>query len=160
MGSGQTTHQRQSTNTSESALMKQQTEILKSREQLFQNWYLPEIKSTIDEFDPQSAGSKSMMNQTAKEINSSFDAAQKQTSQTLAQQNLLGSGAGMALTAANDRARASALADAYANQMATSAEKKANLLSNMATLMPSTTNAAPTLSSSTGSSNTRQWSVG
>lgn len=160
MGSGSTTHQRQRSSTAESSLLAQQTKVLKAREELFQSWYLPEVKTTINEFDPQSASSKAALGMTAKEINKSFDSAQKQTTQGLAQQNLLGAGAGMALTAANNRARASALADAYANSMSTSTEKKANLLSNMATLMPSTSNAAPTLSSSTGSTNARQWSVG
>lgn len=134
--------------TRESALTRTQSSILKDREQVFKNWYLPEAKGILSNFDPQSASGKAAMGLTSKEINSSFASAQKQTTQALAQQNLLGSGAGAALTAQNNRARASALADAYANQMASSNEKKANFLSNMATLMPSTTQAAPTLSSS------------
>ena len=136
----------------DSALSLAQTEILKSRQQDYENWYLPEIKKTLEGFDPRSASGKAQMNLNAQEINNSFNSAQKQTNQMLAQQNLLGSGAGTALTAANNRAKASALADAYTSQMASASERRGNLLSNMATLMPSTTNAAPTLSSGSSSS--------
>lgn len=51
------------------------------------------------------------------EINSAYNAAQKQTAQRLAQQNLLGqsNGVSAALQAQNDRARSSALSEAYYN---------------------------------------------
>lgn len=132
----------------DSALSLEQARILKQRESLFQNWYMPEVKSLLEEFDPDSAAGKAQMSLNANQINQSFDAAQKQTTQSLAQQNLLGSGAGAALMQANNRARASALANAYTNQMANSTTNKANTLANLSTLMPSTTNAAPTLSTS------------
>lgn len=137
--------------TTDSALSLAQTQILKERESLFQNWYMPEVKSLLEEFNPNSEAGKAQMSLNANQINQSFNAAQKQTTQSLAQQNLLGSGAGAALTQANNRARASALANAYTNQMATSTSNKANTLANLSTLMPSTTNAAPMLSSSTTS---------
>lgn len=130
----------------ESALARTQNEILKDREQLFKNWYLPEFKSTMNEFSPNSVQGNAAMNLTAKGINASFDTAQKQTMQSLSQRNMLDSGAGIALSAANNRARASALADAYANQMANSTTNKAQMLNSMSTLMPSTSTAAPTLS--------------
>ena len=157
---GSTTHQSSMSSTTESSLLKEQAKILRSRQQDYENWYLPEIKKTLEEFDPRSASGKAQMNLNAQEINNSFNSAQKQTNQMLAQQNLLGSGAGTALTAANNRAKASALADAYTSQMASASERRGNLLSNMATLMPSTTNAAPTLSSSSSSGTTRSWGVG
>jgi hypothetical protein len=140
------------TSTAQSRLADKQTEILENREKLFNDWYLPTFKNVFDEFDPNSAAGNAAMNLTAKGINSSFDTAQKQTGQTLAQMNLLGTGAGTALTAANNRARASALADAYANQLGNSTANKAQMLNSMSGLMPSTTTAAPTLSFSQSSS--------
>jgi hypothetical protein len=150
MGSGQGSSQ--SSDSIEGRLALIQGDVLKAREQLFQEWYKPKMDEVYNSFDLNSESSKAAFGQTAKEINNSFDTAQKQAQQTLAQRNMLNTGAGMALTATNQRARASALADAYANQMASSQDKKANFLSNMATLMPSTTTAAPTLSSSEGKS--------
>jgi hypothetical protein len=145
-GGGSSSHSSGGGITIESSLAKTQSKILKNREQLFQDWYLPTFQTVMDEFNPNSASGKAAMNLTAQGINSSFDSAQKQTMQSLAQQNLLGSGASAALTAANQRDRASALANAYANQMANSTANKAQMLNSMATLMPSTSTAAPTLS--------------
>jgi hypothetical protein len=143
--------QESSSKSVESSLTRTQGKILEARENVFQSWYLPQAKQMMTEFDPTSASGSANMTKTAGGINRSFDSAQKQTNQALAQQNLLGTGAGAALTAANNRARCSALADAYATQMSNSTSQKANFLSNMATLMPSTTQAAPTLSSSSSS---------
>jgi hypothetical protein len=142
-----------------SELANTQNKILLQREKLFQNWYLPEFKSVMAEFDPDSASGNAAMGLAAKGINSSFDTAQKQTGQILAQHNMLGSGAGAALTAANNRARASALADAYAKQMSNSTANKAQMLNSMSGLMPSTTTAAPTLNFSKQHSDSFQWSV-
>lgn len=152
---GSASESNQSSRTYEGSLAKEQGKVLKAREQLFQSWYAPKMDEVYNSFDLNTASSKAAFGQTTKEINNSFNSAQKQAHQTLAQRNMLNTGAGMAITSANQRARASALADAYANQMASSQDKKANFLSNMATVMPTTTTAAPTLSSSNASA----WSV-
>lgn len=144
----------------ESQLSKAQAEILKTRESLFQDWYLPEFKSVMAEFDPSSESGKAAMQLTAKEINSGFDTAQRQTGQQLAKMNMLGTGAGAALTAANNRARATALSDAYANQRANSTANKAQMLNSMSGLMPSTSTAAPTLSFSNQKSSGTTVNVG
>jgi hypothetical protein len=144
-------YQQSSSSSKESPLTKTQNKILQKRESLFESWYLPEVKETMAQFNPDSKSGAAAFNLNAKQINSSFDSEQKQTGQMLAQQNLLGSGAGAALTARGNRARASALADAYNNQMATSNSNKASLLSTMSTLMPSTSTAAPILNSSSSS---------
>lgn len=146
MGGGSSSKSSGGSITLESSLSKTQAGILKNREQLFQDWYLPTFKSVMEEFDPNSKAGSAAMNLTAGQIDNSFKSAQKQMGQVLAQQNLLGTGAGMALTAANNRARSSALADAYANQMSNSTANKAQMLNSMSGLMPSTTTAAPTLS--------------
>ena len=115
---------------------------------LFQKWYMPEIKNTLESFSPDSQAGSAAVNLNAKGINQSFDATEKQTNQMLSRQNLQGTGAGLALIAGNQRARASALADAYAKSMATSNQNKAQMLSNMGTLMPSTTTSTPILTQS------------
>jgi hypothetical protein len=117
--------------------------ILKDRESLFQNFFAPAVNDVIQGFDPDSASGKAQMGLTASEINASFDSAQKQTGQALAQRNMTRSGAGLALTAANNRARSSALANAYANQMASSNANKGSTLAAFSSLMPQTTTVAP-----------------
>jgi hypothetical protein len=136
----------------ESELAKTQNSILKEREKFFQSYYLPEFQELYSSMTPDSEAGKAQMGLTANQINQSFDAAQKQTDQMIAQRNLADSGAGAALTAQNNRAKASALANAYATQMANSTQQKATALANLGTLMPSTTNAAPILSQSESSS--------
>lgn len=128
----------------QSSLANTQEAILKNREQFFQDYYLPEFKELYNSMDPQSSAGQAQMGINAQQINASFDAAQKQTDQMLAQRNLGNTGAGAALTAANNRARSSALAQAYATMAANSTNQKATSLANLGnTLMPQTTTAAP-----------------
>lgn len=132
----------------ESELAKTHNKILIDREEEFQSYYLPEFKDLYASMTPDSEQGQAQMGLTAQQINQSFDSAQKQTDQRMAQQGITGSGAHLATIAANNRARSSALANAYASQMASSTEQKANALANFAGLMPSTTNAAPVLNKS------------
>lgn len=136
----------------ESPIAKQQGRILQKREKLFESWYLPEAQKIMEGFDPRSESGSAAMSLNANDINKSFASEQKQTTQMLSQQNLLGTGAGAAMTAANNRARAGALADAYANSMATSNSNKASLLGTLSTMVPSATNAVPILNNSSSRS--------
>ena len=152
MGQVTTGEQSSKSKSYQSSLANTQEEILKKREAFFQDYFIPEWKEVYEEFDPDSAASKAQMGLTAQEINTSFDSAQKQTDQMIAQRNLGKTGAGAALTAANNRAKSSALASAYANQMAGSTANKANALAQLgSTLMPGTTTAAPMQDESTSS---------
>jgi tyrosyl-tRNA synthetase len=151
-GSGSGSSSRASSQSYQSSLANTQEKILKQREEFFQSYYLPEFKELYSSMTPDSEAGKAQMGLTANQINQSFDAAQKQTNQMIAQRNLADSGAGAALTAQNNRAKASALAKAYAEQRANSTNLKATTLANFGTLMPSTTQAAPVLSNSTSSS--------
>jgi hypothetical protein len=135
-----------------SSLAKTQEAILKERNQDYREYYLPEFKDFYSSLDPDSAAGQAQLGLNAQQVNASFDAAQKQTNQQIAQQNLNGSGAGMALMAANNRARSSALANAYAGRMAESTANKGNALAQLAQLMPQTTTAAPTVGTSSSSS--------
>jgi hypothetical protein len=137
--------------TKDTALSKAQTDILKSREDIFQNFYLPEFKNYYNSISPDSEAGKAQMGLTANQINASFDSAQKQSEQSMAQRNISDSGAGAAITAANNRARSSALANAYASMQATADEKKANALANFGSMMPSPTTAAPMAQTGYGS---------
>lgn len=136
----------------ESPIAKQQGKIVQKREKLFESWYLPEAQKVMEGFDPRSESGSAAMSLNANDINKSFASEQRQTNQMLAQQNLLGTGAGAAMTAANNRARAGALADAYANSMATSNSNKASLLGTLSTMVPSPTNAVPILNNSSSRS--------
>lgn len=140
-----------------SSLAKTQEEILKERNQDYQEYYLPEFKDFYSSLDPDSDPGQAQMGLNAKQVNASFDAAQKQTYQAMARQNITGSGAHLATIAANNRARSSALASAYANQMAASTANKGNALAQFAQLMPQTTTAAPTVGESSSSSSGYGW---
>jgi hypothetical protein len=79
-----------------SSLAKTQEAILKERNQDYREYYLPEFKDFYSSLDPDSAAGQAQLGLNAQQVNASFDAAQKQTNQQIAQQNLNGSGAGMA----------------------------------------------------------------
>ena len=155
MGGGYQTQESES-RTKESALSLAQTEILRSRQAEFENWFLPELKSEIAATDVNSQQGQAKLALMGNNINTAFNTAQKQTNQNLAQQGLLGTGGGVAaaLQAKNNRARSSALAQAYYNTLGDSQSAKQNLLQIGASLMPSTTTSAQyhQSSSSSGSS--------
>ncbi len=135
-----------------SSLAKTQEAILKERNQDYREYYLPEFKDFYNSLDPDSAAGQAQMGLDAQQVNASFDSAQKQTNQMAAQQGITESGVKLALIAANNRARSSALANAYANQKAQSDEKKAEALASFGNLMPQTTTAAPTVGNSSSES--------
>ena len=159
-GSGNASSSKSSASSSTrlSSLAETQEQILKGREQDYREYYLPEFKDFYSGLDPDSEAGKAQLGLTANQINQSFNAAQKQTNQSIAQRNLGKSGAGIALIAANERARSSALANAYANQQAQITANKGNALAQFAQLMPQTTSAAPTVGESSSSSDS--WGFG
>ena len=132
------------TTTKESALSKEQLKILQNREEQYNNYFFPELQKAIASTDPDSSESASKLALQSEQINSAFQSAQKQTNQSLAQQGLLGDKSGVAasLTAKNNRARASALAQSYYNTMTDNASQKATLLGIGASLMPTPTTSA------------------
>ena len=157
MGGVGASTQESKSSTQESALSLAQTEILRSRQAEFENWFLPELKSAIAGTETNSDQSRAKLALMGDNINASFDAAQRQTNQTLAQQGLLGGNGGVAaaLMAKNNRARSSALAQAYYNTLADNESQKTNLLQIGASLMPSTTTSAQY--HQTQKSSTTQW---
>jgi hypothetical protein len=159
-GSKSESSSKSSSTTKLSSLAKTQEAILKERNQDYREYYLPEFKDFYSSLSPDSEAGKAQMGLAANEINASFDAAQKQTNQLINQQNLDGSGAGLALIAANNRAKSSALATAYANRMAETTANKGNALAQLAQLMPQTTTGAPTVGSSFSKSSSNSISGG
>lgn len=143
-----------------SSLAETQEAILKERNQDYREYYLPEFKDFYNSLDPDSAAGQAQMGLNAQQVNASFDSAQKQTNQMAAQQGITESGAKLALIAANNRARSSALANAYANRMAESTANKGNALAQFAQLMPQTTTAAPTVGESSSHSSGSGMGVG
>lgn len=127
-----------------SELSNEQLGILQERRDMANNFFFPELQNAIKE---NTAGTKQFdaaMAQQAGAINTQYNAAQKATEQSLSQMGLKGSSTGVeaALTAANNRARSSALAQAYYNQLAQAQTNKQNLLNTMGAMMPQTTNSA------------------
>ena len=142
--------------TLESAISKQQAEILASREEIFDTDFLPNWQTAYKEIDNSIANArkqtgsnidiidnaiaeitynspamKSAMALQSNQINNAFQATQKQTAQNLAKQNLLGTSSGVtaSLQGQNERARSSALAEAYYNTVLQNDAKKTDLLS-------------------------------
>ena len=145
-----------------SELSNEQLGILQERREMANNYFFPQIQNAIAE---NTAGSKEFnagMAQQANAINTSYNAAQKATEQSLSQMGLKGSQTGIeaAMTAANNRARSSSLAQAYYNQLSQSQQNKMNLLNTMGALMPQTTNSAEYYSSSTSQSTSESQSAG
>lgn len=137
--------------TSESELSKEQLQILQNREQQYNQYFFPEIKNAIEENSAGSSAFNATLSSQANNINSSYDAAQKATEQTLAQQGIDGekNGVNAALKAANNRARSSSLAQAYYNTLSSANSNKNTLLGTLGSLMTTPTNSAEYYSSST-----------
>lgn len=134
-----------------SELLGTQNQILQNRENVFYSDFLPMLKSTFADQSAGGAAFTAQMGKQAQEINAGFDAAQKATAQQLGKQNLSeDSGVAASLKAANERARESALASAYANTLSSANTNKINLLQTMAGVMPQPTTAAPVYTTSTG----------
>ena len=156
-----------SQNTSESGtraseLSNEQLGILQERRQMANGYFFPELQKSIAENTEGTKQFNAGVAQQANAINTSYDAAQKATEQSLAQQGLKGSRTGVeaALTAANNRARSSALAQAYYNQLSQAQQNKMNLLNTMGAMMPQTTNSAEYYSSSTSQGTSESQSAG
>lgn len=143
--------------TFESELSKEQLDILKNREDQYNEWFFPELKAAVDNADINSPEGQALLGQQAKAVNASFDASGRQIKQNLAQQGLLGSGNGVqaSLNAQNQRAKSSALSAAYANQLGQMNNQKASLLGIGGGLMTTPTTSAQFHSAST-SQNTSQ----
>ena len=145
-----------------SELSNEQLGILQERREMANNLFFPELQKSIE---ANTAGTKEFdagMALQANAINTSYNAAQKATEQTLAQQGLKGSQTGIeaAMTAANNRARSSSLAQAYFNQLSQGKQNKMNLLNTMGALMPQTTNSAEYYSSSQSQGTSESQSAG
>jgi len=162
MGSGGGSIQKSSSDESSSSksstyaseLSKEQLKILQQREQQYQDYFLPELKTAVEETNMGSDASNAKMQTQANAINSSYASADKQTNQNLAQQGMLGDSSGVqsALKAANNRSRSSALATAYYNTLASNQTAKQNLLGLGISASPTPTTSAEYYSTSSSQS--------
>lgn len=144
MGGGGGEKSSSHSSTSESALSQEQLKILRTREQQYNDWFFPELKKATAETDLNSSVGAARFSQMTGDINKSFASSEKQLTQGLSQQGMLGgpSGVQAALRAKNQRARASALATAYYDTLQDQQGKKANLLQLGASMMPTPTTSA------------------
>lgn len=150
-------------NTYKSELSQEQLGILQSRENQYQKYFFPALQAGIAENTAGSQAFNTRLGKTANEINTAFDANQAKIRQQLAQQNMLGSSSGVqaALQQANERSRASALASAYADQLAAADASKTNYLQVAAAMSPQPTNSAEyySTSSASGAEKRQGWNV-
>lgn len=129
--------------TSESRLSGLQGDIVENREDKFNNFFFPELQNAIEETKTGSGANKAAMEQNANAVNTAYNASQKATDQTLAQQGMSNAGGvNAALKSANNRARSSSLAQAYYNQLSTSQANKTTLLGMMGDQMTKPTSSA------------------
>lgn len=153
----------------ETGLSTAQLEILKKRQEEYDSVFLPEIKKGLAEGTPGSDEYRrkmaTLMGNNAQQVNAAFDDAQAQTTQNLAQQGLSGSansGVSAALRASNERARASALANAYSMAQTEQDTNKQKFLSMGLQMSPTATQAAPmgaySVSEGSGSGKTTEMS--
>ena len=130
--------------TRESALSQEQLAILQERRRQYNEIFFPELKRGIQEGDPGSAVFNARLGNNVRQVNAAFDSAQQATEQRLAQQNLAGNSGGVsgALYAQNERARASALANAYAGTLEKGQAQKARYMQFAMGMSPQATTAA------------------
>ncbi len=150
-------------NTYASELSREQLGILQRREAQYQKYFFPALQAGIAENTAGSQAFNTKLGRTVGQINTAYDANQAKIKQQLAQQNLLGSSGGVqaALQQANERSRASALANAYADQLAAADASKTNYLQVAAAMSPTPTSSAEyyQTSQSTGKTTSGQWGV-
>lgn len=177
---GSHSHQKQSSKSSsssrtlESGLSKEQLAILKQRQQQYNDILMPMVTGALqkgmEQNTPGSQTFNTLMGNNAQQVNAAFNSAQQATSQNLARQGIAGqadTGVSASLKAANERARASALANAYASQLQTSADQQmkwGQLAANFAAQMSPqpTTSAAyhqESKSESKGKSGSHNWGL-
>lgn len=151
--------QQSKSGTSESSISKQQSQILANREQTAQNFFFPQVQSEYSRNTEGSSEFNAGMAQQANAINTSFNAAQQATNQGIQQMGLGGSQTGIeaALKASNDRARSSALAQAYNTQLQNAQSNRLSLLSMVGQTVPNATTdtAYHQTSTSSGTSNSQ-----
>ena len=132
--------------TSESGLSKEQLSILQQRQAQYNQYFFPALQQGLEQSTPGSSVFTQQMGNNAQQVNAAFDSSQMQTNQILAQHRLLGSangGTAAALKAQNERARASALANAYSSQVQNANADKQRFLQMGLGMSPQTTTAAP-----------------
>lgn len=149
-GSSSKSVQNQVQRTVETALSKEQLAILQQRQADYNSTFLPALKQGLaentqgtPEYERRMA---TLTGNNAKQVNAAFDTAMGETQQQLARNGLTGyqNGAvGASLKAANERARASALANAYSQVQTEMGENKQKYLSMGLGMSPTATNAAP-----------------
>ena len=156
--------------TSESGISKEQLSILQKRQQQYNEYFLPQLLQGLESSSPGSEVFTQQMGNNVQQVNAAFDSSQAATNQIIAQHNLAGGGNGStaaALKAQNERARASALANAYSSQLQTTNDDKQKFLQLGLGMSPQTTTAAPFHQesdaqgsrTSTGSSNSLGYNV-
>ncbi len=149
--------------TYESALSREQLGILKQREAQYQQMFFPELVSGIQQNSVGSQAFNAGMQQRAGEVNAAFNASDRKTSQQLAQQGLLGQSSGIqaAVQAASNRARSSALAQSYYDQLTSANQNKYNFLALGTSMSPTPTSSADyhQTTKSTGKSSGSGWGI-
>lgn len=148
-------------NTSESALSREQLGILRQRESQYQQMFFPELVSGIQENSVGSETFNAGMQQRAGEVNAAFNASDRKTTQNLAQQGLLGQSSGVqaAVKASGNRARSSALAQSYYDQLTSANQNKYNFLTLGTAMSPTPTTSAEYHSQSKSSGDSSSWSL-
>lgn len=145
-GQSSSNHNRslQKSSTYSSELSNKQLKILQQREKQYQDFFFPELKNMLAENSAGSAQFNAQVGVNAEQVNAAFDANKSKIQQNLAQQGMLGQANGVqaALTQANERARASALANAYAEQLNAANSNKMNALQLGIAASPSPTTSA------------------
>lgn len=161
--SGSSSNSYSSSNTSESALSKKQLSILNTRESQYQSTFFPEIVSGIQENSVGSETFNAGMQQRAGQVNSAFNASDRKTTQNLAQQGLLGQSSGVqaAISASSNRARSSALAQSYYDQLTSANQNKYNFLTLGTAMSPTATTSADyhSTTKSTSNSDASSWNL-
>lgn len=142
------------TNTYDSKLSNAQLEILKERQAQYQQYFFPELVSGVQQNSVGSEQFNSQLSANVAQVNAAYDQNRNKIKQNLAQQGMLGQGGGVqaALTQANERARSSALASAYAQQLSSANEKKLSYLTLAGSMSPTPTTSADYYSSSSSKS--------
>ncbi len=143
--------------TTETAISKQQAEILKNREALFQRFVWPELRRDLQTSGEQGQASP-WQQQAAMGVNAGFRGAERQVQRGAAQRGLTGSGVEAGALSGLQSARTSALSDAMLKAQMAQKEERSKIMQMAGAFSPTPTQAVP-MGSVLGQSSSG-WNIG
>ena len=147
--------------TTETALSKEQAAILKQREEQYQQYFFPELVKNLQDVSKETALTPTLQS-NVQAVNQQAGSAKVQFTQDMAQRGLSGSGTEAQGLAALSNSKSNLLANAYYQAQQANQAQKNNALQLALAMSPTPTTASPLgqISYGTGKTSQSNWHYG